>query len=82
MPSFSPLLTESLIYHLSVKDGLSFNHGLASSLMPAAASISCKSEAECALSGHVPTAVISKTVVAESNSLRFNNLLCQLTFQF
>lgn len=63
MPGFPPLLTESLIYHLSVKDGLSFNHGLASTLMPAVASISCKSEVEHTLSRHVLTAVISKTVV-------------------
>lgn len=50
MPDLSPLLTGSLIYHLSVKDGLSFNHGLASSQMPAGAMVSCKRELECALS--------------------------------
>lgn len=50
MPGFSPLLTESLIYHLSVKDVLSFNHGLASTQMPTGASISCKREVECTLS--------------------------------
>lgn len=62
MPGFSPLLTESLIYHLSVKDGLSFNHGLAPTQMPAGASISCKREVEeYALSGRVPAVVISKT---------------------
>lgn len=58
MPGFSPLLTESLIYHLSVKDGLSFNHGLASTQMPARASISCRREVEYTLSRHVPAVVM------------------------
>lgn len=46
MPGLPSLLTESLIYHLSVKDGLSFSHGLASSQMPAGASISCRREVD------------------------------------
>lgn len=63
MPGFSPLLTESLIYHLSVKDGLSFNHGLASAQMPAGASISCKREVEDTLSRHALAVGISKMVL-------------------
>lgn len=42
----SPLhvLTESLIYHLSVKGGLSFSHGMPSTQMPLRALISCRGE--------------------------------------
>lgn len=58
MPGFSPLLTESLICHLSVKDGLSFNHGLASTQMPAGASVSCKREVEFTLNRHVLAVVM------------------------
>lgn len=49
----SSSLTESLIYHLSVRDGLSFNRGLASCQMPSGASISGTREVECTLSRHV-----------------------------